>query len=328
MFYNIPMSEKKKYKPNTAISVYELFHMFPDAESARLYIERKRWADGVVCPHCGSMSISAIPSKPGRYHCSDCRKQFSVRTGTIFENSKIPLHQWMFALYYIVTDRKGLSSMQLSKELGVTQKTAWFMEHRIRNAMSSHKFDGLLDGIIECDETYVGGKEGNKHSKKKLRAGRGAVGKAAVFGMVQRGGEVKSVVVPDTTRDTLLGIIGRQVEETATVNTDESRSYIGLAELGYDHKSVNHSAKQFVDRMATTNSIESVWALLKRGFYGTFHKFSTKHLQRYVDEFDFRWNAGNCKYPTMERVDSILGGCWGSYLPYKRLIGCNCSIIS
>ena len=186
----------------------------------------------------------------------------------------------------------------MSKELSITQKSTWFMQHRILTAMSHGKYADMLKGIVEVDETYIGGKEDNKHASKKLNAGRGAIGKTPVFGIKQRNGKVVSMVVPDTTKERLQTIIGSMVVPGTTVNTDDSKSYNGLNIKGYTHNVVNHSAKQYVDGMAYTNSIESVWSVLKRGFYGTFHKFSIKHLQRYVDEFDFRLNDGNVKIPT------------------------------
>ena len=274
----------------------------------------------MVCPRCQCKHVAKWSQKKGWYRCKDCRKPFNVKTNTIFEHSKIPLNKWLFAFYFMVTARKGISSMQLSKELGITQKSAWFMCHRIRKAMGGEGNYDTLKGIIECDETYIGGKEKNKHGWKKRRQGRGAVGKAIVFGMMEREGKVVTMVVENTTMDTLQGIIRANVEVDSVVNTDESCSYTGL-ETNYLHQVVNHSAKQYVNKMAYTNGIESVWALLKRGFVGTFHKFSVKHLERYTKEFDFRWNEGNCKILTMDRVDSLVDGCWNGSLTYDRLIG-------
>jgi transposase-like protein len=310
----------KKYRPNTAISVYDFLKRFPNEETARTYLENQRWDNSIKCPRCESGKISKWSRKQGWYRCGKCGEPFNVKTNTIFEHSKIPLNKWLFASYLIVTARKGVSSVQISKELGITQKSAWFMCHRIREAMSSGKYIYLLKGIVECDETYIGGKEKNKHNTDKLKQGRGVVGKIPVFGVVERGGKVVSVVVNDTSSETIQGLVGDMVEKDSIVNTDESRSYIGLSQRGYSHNKVNHSARVFVDKMASTNSIESVWALIKRGYYGTFHRFSKKHLQRYVDEFDFRWNQANCKYQTMERIDSFTAGCWGTRLSYAKLI--------
>ena len=317
------MRQEHKYKPNTAISMYEFGKRFPNAETARLYIEQQKWQGKAFCAFCNSVNVRKLPSKNGFYQCNTCRKKFNVCTNTIFQSSNIPLDKWLYAFYIMVTARKGVSSMQLSKELGITQKSAWFMCHRVRYAMSSDKYKSLLKGVVECDETYIGGKEKNKHNSKKTKQGRGGVGKIPVFGIVERGGKALSIAVNETTSEKLQGLIEQNVAKDSVVNTDEARAYLGLEQKGYSCKRVNHSAKVFVDNMASTNGIESVWALLKRGFYGTFHKFSGKHLQRYVDEFDFRWNEGNCKYPTMSRVDSLANGCFGRNLPYKVLIGKN-----
>jgi transposase-like protein len=253
------------------------------------------------------------------HRCNGCKKPFNVKTDTVFEKSKIPLDKWLYAFYLIVTARKGISSIQISKELGITQKSAWHMCHRIREAMSNGENDYIFKGIVECDETYVGGKKRNRHSDKNFVKGRGPVGKIPLFGMVERNGRAMSVVVSDTGKTALQGIIRNNVEQGSVVCTDEWRSYIGLGE-DYTHLTVNHSAYQFKNGLASTNSIESRWALFKRTYHGTHHHMSKKHLQRYADEFDFRHNEGNVKFPTMERIDSLLGGCWGTRLTWKQLV--------
>lgn len=306
---------------HVTISLYKILKKFPDNETARKFLEQKRWGDTPTCPYCGCKhSVARDGKRLGFYRCNHCRKEYSVRTNSIFANSKVGLDKWLIAMYMMVTARKGISSMQLSKELDITQKTAWFLCHRIRSAMGCGKYQGLLDGIVEMDETYVGGKESNKHNSKKLNAGRGSVGKTPVVGIVERGGRVRSFVTADTTQLTLQGLVALNVQKGAVVNTDEFRGYGDLSEKGYVHNRVNHSAKLYVDGKAYTNGIESVWSLVKRGFYGTFHKFTLEHLQRYVDEFDFRWNEGNCKVPTDERIDSLVCGCWGKTLNYRTLV--------
>jgi len=313
------MKQKQKYKPNTAISLYQFNERFPDAETAREYIEQQKWHGKPFCAFCNSEKVHKLPRKNGFYQCNACRKKFNVRTGTIFQNTNIPLNKWLLAFYLMVTERKGVSSMQLSKQLGITQKSAWFMSHRIRKAMGSNKNSYLFKGIVECDETYIGGKKHNKHWDKKSTKGRGSVGKIPVFGIKERQGRVMSRVVVDASKATLQGIIYQQVKRGSVINTDEWRSYIGLGK-DYVHNVVNHSKGQYVNGQSYTNSIESVWAVLKRGYHGIYHRFSRKHLQKYIDEFDFRQNEGNCRYSTMDRIGSLVAKCLETRLSWKELV--------
>ena len=301
----------------STISTYEFFKMFPDDDSANDWFAARRWGKTAHCLHCGAADKVYRMKGGGRYRCGHCKKDSNIKAGTLMTDSPIPIRKWLFAIYLLMTARKGVSSLQLAKEIGITQKSAWFLLHRLREACGDDP--ELLTGVIEVDETYIGGLERNKHGNKKTRAGRGAVGKAAVMGMRQRGGKTKAAHIKRTDRATMQGMIGRNVAPGAQVYTDDHRSYIGLAKT-YGHEAVKHSVGEYVKGMAHTNGIESVWAVLKRGYNGTYHHFSAKHLQRYVDEFAFRLNEGNVKRHTMERLDSLSRLLVGKNITYKKLI--------
>lgn len=297
-------------------SLYEFFSKFPNEESARKYFELKRWNGHVRCPHYGRHNITECKDqKPMPYRCRDCRKFFSVRFGTILEESKLPLHKWLFCMYLLYTSRKGISSIQVAKTLGVTQKTAWFLCHRIREVWMKSKKD-KLDGIVEVDEAYFGGKEKNKHYSQRRGWGRGPSGKQIVIGAKQRNGNVIVKHIDDTSAYNLQGFIEKNVEKKSNVFTDEFKSYKGLT--GFVHEFVNHSGKQYVNGNVHTNSIESFWSLLKRGYYGVYHYMSPKHLKRYIHEFAYRHNTS--KVETMDFIGDTITKMVGKRMMYCNLI--------
>ena len=271
---------------NKQPSTFEFFSRFPNEDAARNYLINARWPNGVICPHCGHDEVYRI--REGKlFRCKDkaCAKQFTVRIGAVMQDSAVPMRKWLFAMYLFGTHSKGVASTQMAELIGVTQKTAWFMDHRLRKAFAD---DGIvLDGIVEVDETYIGGKEKNKHKSKKLNAGRGAVGKTAVLGIVQRDGDRVAFPIDRTDAENLSGNINRRVSSGSMVCTDEHSGYNNVSEQ-LDHHTVNHSAGEYVRGDAHTNTVEGLWSLLKRAHYGIYHTWSRKYLHRYVNEISKR----------------------------------------
>ena len=300
-------------------NLFDLREAFPTEESCIRHLEGLRWPSGIVCPWCAATrkfySVRSV-----KYKCADCKQEFSVRKGTIFEESRLPLRKWFVAAWLITSNRKGIPSTQLAREIGVTQKTAWFMLGRLREVLGQmDAYGGPVDGIVEVDETFMGGKARNMHARKRREKiqGRGPVGKQPVAGARSRGGKVKAQAVSDTSQMVLHGFVRDHVSLGSTLYTDDHSAYIGLG-VDYYHETVRHSVGEYVRGQAHTNGVESFWALLKRGYIGTFHHFTSKHLHRYLAEFSARFNLG--KAEGGERVDTLLGASSGLRLTYADLI--------
>ncbi len=291
---------------------------FLDKDKARARLEALRWPDGPVCPHCGSVKAWSIKTRPGLYKCGayQCRKQFTVTVGTVFERSRVPLNKWLMAVYLMCSSKKGISSHQLHRTLGVTYKTAWFMTHRIREAMRDDA-GGLLGsggGIVEADETFIGAKR-PKHKPKKAS---GYAHKMKVLSLIERGGRVRSFHVPNVKAETLKPIIREHIARDARIMTDEAGQYRGLANEFAEHGTVNHGIGEYAHGDVYTNTLESYYGVMKRGLSGIYQHVSERHLQRYCAEFDHRFTYRSANgYSDMERTDMALMGISGKRLMYR-----------
>jgi len=296
-------------------SVLDLIQAFPDQQSCIDHLELLRWNGNVVSPFDETSKV--YKCKGNKYKCKNTGKYFNVKTNTIFDNTKIDLQKWFLAIWLITSHKKGISSLQLGRDLNITQKSAWFMLQRIRNCFGIDN-DTQLDNEVEVDETYVGGKNKNRHANKKVKGsqGRSAKDKTPVVGMVERNGKLTARKVDNVKSETLTREIIKNVKESAKLYSDEWLGYKGINRI-YDHSIVKHNQNQYVNGRIHTNTIEGFWSLLKRGIVGIYHFTSKKHLQKYVDEFVFRYNTR--KGGEFERFNLLLQST-ENRITYKELI--------
>jgi transposase-like protein len=309
--------KRKALKPD--VDLIKLITRFDTDEKCRMALEKLRWPLGVRCIRCGSEKISRN-YKRNQFECDPCGYHFSVTAGTIFHDSHLPLRKWFIAIYLICESKKGVSALQLKRTLGVAYKTAWYLCHRIREAVKNDADCDLLSGIVECDETFIGGKAKNIHRSKleKMKKGSGYANKTMVVGAIERGGNVRLKAGGDTpTREILHAFIrAKLADETALIVTDEWRGYHGVADGDTLHATVNHREHEYVRGIVHTNTLENVWSLFKRSIIGSYHQVSVKHIDRYLDEFEFRFNNRNNPYLFR---DTLLRLLQTSNLEYKDL---------
>ncbi len=304
------MATQRKRKPQTKfeVNLVSLVERFQSEDACRLYLEDLRWPDGATCPRCQSKSVSRIDTRD-QLDCNSCRYRFSVLSGTIFHDTHLPLWKWFLATYMMMESKKGISALQLKRTLNVAYKTAWYLCHRIREAMSDPNAP-LLSGKIEVDETFIGG--------KVRGSGRGYRGnKTVVAGVVQRGGQIRLQVIQGTDRETLHAVIKKHAsEDTAVIFTDEWPAYKGIADEHTRHETVNHRMEEWVRGDAHTQTVENVWSLLKRAIIGSYHQVSAKHLDRYLEELEWRFNNRDNPHLFRETVRKLMNS---GNLEYKQL---------
>lgn len=290
------------------VNLISLMDRYKDENKCREYLEALKWHDGVKCPRCGSEKISHI-KKRDQYDCDECRYQFSVTAGTIFHDSHLPIWKWFLAVYLMTESKKGISANQLKRSLGISYKTAWYLCHRIRRAMIEAADNPQLDGVVEVDETYIGGDYDRRRNRSPWE-------KQAVIGLLQRKGKLEARAIPSASKKILIGVVKNRVSKNATVMTDELKAYRSLDDT-FKHKTVHHSKDEWKKGNAHTNGIENAWSLFKRSIVGSYHQISSKHLDAYLDEFEWRFNGRENPYLFRDTLMKLLNA---PKMEFKELI--------
>ena len=299
--------------------------IFHDADKAREWLETRLWPEGPICPKCGVIDQATLmkgkTTRPGLYQCNACREPFTVTVGTLYERSKVPLNKWLAATHLMMASKKGMSALEIGRLLGLSKKTAWFVCHRIRESLRDVS-DDTLGGegkVVEVDETYIGGKDKNRHANKRVGI-RGGSAKESVVALVERDGRVRSHHVATVNATTLRPILKAQIDAQSWIMTDEAKVYPAVTTTFAGHSKVNHGIGEYVRGISHTNTVESYFATLKRGIIGTYHHVSAAHLKRYIGEFDFRYNERSALGVTdFERMTKSIGGIVGKRLTYRRI---------